>query len=90
MLDKSKQFAEAVRRVVRAKQVPLIDYHSEVLKLRPDDWNGTLPQFKDVPGSEYEVPTLISRDGVHPSNPQAHRDFSAESLKRNGFLLPTT
>jgi hypothetical protein len=67
--------------------VPLIDYHAEVLKRRPDDWNGTLPQFKDVPGSEYEVPTLISRDGIHPSNPQAHRDFSEEGLKSNGFLL---
>ena len=27
------------------------------------------PKFKDVPGSDYEVPTLIARDGVHPSNP---------------------
>jgi lysophospholipase L1-like esterase len=85
--DKSRQFAEAVRRVAKQKRVPLIDYQAEILKLRPDDWDGTLPQFKDVPGNEYEVPTLISRDGVHPSNPQVHQDFSAESLKSNGFLL---
>lgn len=87
MLEKSKQFAEAVRRVATAKQTPLIDYHAEVLKRRPEDWDGALPQFRGTPGSEYEVPTLIARDGVHPSNPQAHRDFSAESLKRNGFAL---
>jgi formylglycine-generating enzyme required for sulfatase activity len=87
LLDKSRQFAEAVRRVAKEKRVPLIDYQAEILRLRPDDWDGTLPQFKDVPGNEYEAPTLISRDGVHPSNPQAHKDFSAESLKRNGFLL---
>jgi hypothetical protein len=73
--------------VAKQKRVPLIDYQAEILKLRPDDWDGTLPQFKDVPGNEYEVPTLISRDGVHPSNPQVHQDFSAESLKSNGFLL---
>ena len=47
--------------------MPLIDYQAEILKRRPDDWDGALPKFKDVPGSEYEVPTLIARDGVHPS-----------------------
>jgi lysophospholipase L1-like esterase len=87
LLEKSKQFAEAVRRVAKDKQVPLIDYHAEILKRRPDDWDGTLPQFKDLKGSEYEVPTLIARDGVHPSNPRAHQDYSAESLRRNGYAL---
>jgi lysophospholipase L1-like esterase len=87
LLEKSKQFAAAVRRVARERKVPLIDYHAEVIKRRPDDWDGTLPQFKDVKGSEYEVPTLIARDGVHPSNPRAHQDYSEESLSRNGFAL---
>ena len=87
LLEKSKQFAEAVRRVAKSKNVPLIDYHAEILKRRPDDWNGALPQFKDVKGSEYEVPTLIARDGVHPSNPRAHQDYSAESLRCNGYAL---
>src|SRR5262245_30925141 len=74
LLEKSQQFAEAVRRVAKEKQVPLIDYQAEILKRRPDDWDGALPQFKDVPGSEYEVPTLVCRDGVHPSNPKVHQD----------------
>jgi len=87
LLEKSKQFAEAVRRVAQAKKVPLIDYQAEILKRRPEDWDGALPKFKDTPGSEYEVPTLICRDGVHPSNPQAHRDLTEESLSRNGYLL---
>jgi lysophospholipase L1-like esterase len=87
MLDKSKQFAEAVRRVAREKRVPLIDYQAEILRRRPDDWDGSLPQFRDVPGSEYEVPTLVSRDGVHPSFPKAHQDFSGESLSKNGYNL---
>jgi lysophospholipase L1-like esterase len=86
-VEKSKQFAEVVRRVAKDKKVPLIDYHAEILKRRPDDWDGSLPKFKDVKGSEYEVPTLIARDGVHPSNPQAHKDFSAKSLESNGYAL---
>src|SRR5262245_48665571 len=87
LLEKSKQFAEALRRVAKAKQVPLIDYQAEILKRRPDDWDGALPKFKDTPGDEYEVPTLICRDGVHPSNPKAHQDFSEDGLARNGYLL---
>jgi hypothetical protein len=87
LLDRSKEFAGAVRRVARAKKVPLIDYQAEILKRRPDDWDGALPKFKDVPGSEYEVPTLIARDGVHPSYPQAHRDYSEASLRQSGYGL---
>jgi lysophospholipase L1-like esterase len=87
LLDKSKQFAEAVRRIAKDKKVPLIDYHAEILKRRPDDWDGALPKFKDVKGSEYEVPTLIARDGVHPSFPKSHADYSDESLRCNGYAL---
>jgi GDSL-like Lipase/Acylhydrolase family len=87
LLEKSKEFAEAVRRVAKDKKVPLVDYHAEVLKRRPDDWDGALPKFKDIKGNEYEVPTLIARDGVHPSNPKAHQDYSDESLSRNGYAL---
>jgi lysophospholipase L1-like esterase len=85
-LEQSQEFADAVRRVAKEKKVPLIDYHAEILKRRPDDWDGTLPKFNEIK-DVYEVPTLISRDGVHPSNPKAHRDFSEESLSKNGFLL---
>jgi lysophospholipase L1-like esterase len=86
-LAKAKQFAAAVRRVAQDKHVPLIDYQTEILKRRPDDWDGALAKFKDVRGSEYEVPTLIARDGVHPSNPRAHQGFSADSLRCNGYAL---
>ncbi|MFO0964662.1 MAG: SGNH/GDSL hydrolase family protein [Gemmataceae bacterium] len=87
LLEKSKTFAAAVRRIAAAKQVPLIDYQAEVLKRRPDDWDGALPKFKETKGSEYDVPTLIARDGVHPSNPRAHADFSEDSLSKNGYAL---
>jgi len=86
-LDKSKQFAEAVRKVAREERVPLIDYFAAILERRPDDWDGALPQFKQTPGDEYQVPTLIARDGVHPSNPRQFNDFSDASLRQNGFTL---
>jgi len=87
-LEKSAQFADAVRKLAAELHVPLSDYHGEILKRRPNDWDGTLPQFKEAPGDVYQVPTLISRDGVHPSNPHAFvGDFSEEALRTNGFAL---
>ncbi len=86
--EKCKAFVEAVRRVARDMKVPLCDYYQAVMDRRPDDWDGRLEKFKGVPGGTYEVPTLISRDGVHPSNPkQWQGDYSEEGLKHNGFVL---
>ena len=87
-VEKSAQFADAVRKLAAELHVPLSDYHSAILKRRPDDWNGSLPKFKETGGDVYQVPTLISRDGVHPSNPKAFvGDFSEEALRTNGFAL---
>src|ERR1051325_11281207 len=87
-LDKARQFADAARRISRQEKIPLIDYGGEILKRRPDDWDGSLPQFKGLPGDEYQVRTLIARDGVHPSNPSKYvNDFSDESLRTSGFSL---
>ena len=45
-------------------------------------------EFKNAPASTYEVPTLISKDGVHPSNPRAYvNDFSEQALANNGYGL---
>jgi lysophospholipase L1-like esterase len=85
-LKQSEQYAEAVRKVAAAEKVSLVDYFAEILKRRPDDWDGALPKFKgekDV----YQVPTLIAGDGVHPSNPSKFRDYSEESLRSNGYHL---
>ncbi len=87
-VEKSAQFADAVRKIAVDLRVPLTDYNGEILKRRPDDWDGSLPKFKDTPEDVYQVPTLISRDGVHPSNPGAFADDSSEaSLRTNGFAL---
>lgn len=83
---KSAKFAEAIRNIAREHQLPLIDYQAEILKRRPNDWNGALDRFGTYEG--YDVPTLIARDGVHPSAPKAFRGiFTDESLHKNGFAL---
>ena len=64
----------------------MTDFHADILRRRPTDWDGALDQFREYEG--YEVPTLISRDGVHPSNPARYSGvYSAEALDRNGFSL---
>jgi lysophospholipase L1-like esterase len=85
--EKSRQFADTVRRIARDKQVPLIDYQAEILKRRPNDWDGTLAKFKGADQDVYQVPTLIAGDGVHPSNPRAYQDYSEVSLRHNGYTL---
>jgi lysophospholipase L1-like esterase len=86
LLEKSRQYAEAVRRVAADLKVPLCDYFAECLRRRPDDWDGAAAKFKDYKG--YDVPTLIARDGVHPSNPNRYNgDYSAEGLKSSGYVL---
>jgi lysophospholipase L1-like esterase len=86
-MEQSRTFAETARKIAAEEKVPLLDYFAEILKRRPDDWDGALPKFKEVKGGTYEVPTLISRDGVHPSYPSQYRDFSEESLSKNGYTL---
>jgi hypothetical protein len=87
-LDKARQFAELQRKIAAEMKLPLIDYQAEILKRRPDDWDGTLPQFKDVAAKDvYQVPTLIAGDGVHPSNPKDLADYSEKALASNGFQL---
>lgn len=88
MEAKSVQFAEAVRQVAAELRVPLIDFQSEVLKRRPDDWDGSLAKFKEATREDgYQAPTLIAGDGIHPSSPAKFGDYSEESLRSNGYAL---
>ena len=67
-------------------EVPVIDYYSEIMRRRPEDWNGRLEKFK--PRTGYQVLTLIAGDGVHPSNPKEYvNDFGDKALSINGFTL---
>ncbi|MBE0534660.1 MAG: right-handed parallel beta-helix repeat-containing protein [Phycisphaerae bacterium] len=85
-VEKAAVYADAVRRIAREMKVPLIDFHAEIMQRRPDDWDGTAEKFAAYEG--YNVPTLLARDGVHPSNPQKYQDdYSAEALAHSGYML---
>ena len=88
-VEQTERFAAAAREIAKDMDLPLIDYHAEVLRRRPDDWDGAQPAFKDEAGGDvYNVTTLISGDGVHPSAPAKYADdFSDEALSRHGYNL---
>jgi hypothetical protein len=75
--------------IAKEFKIPVVDYYGEVMRRRPEDWNGASPKFAEVAKkSVYEVLTPISGDGVHPSNPAQYKaDFSEEALNCNGFVL---
>jgi hypothetical protein len=86
LAEKAAIYADAVRKIARQMKVPLTDFNSEILKRRPADWDGALNKFSQYEG--YDVPTLLSRDGVHPSNPKKYSDdYSEEGLKCCGYSL---
>jgi len=85
-VEKAAAFAQAVRELARELKVPLIDFHAEILRRRPNDWDGSQRKFEGWQG--YDVPTLIARDGVHPSHPKQYRnDYSEEALNCCGYSL---
>ncbi|HEV7282983.1 MAG TPA: GDSL-type esterase/lipase family protein [Pirellulaceae bacterium] len=87
--EKSAQFAQIARDVANELRVPLVDYVAAVHERRPTDWDGAAETFADPDANAdvYDVPALIARDGVHPSNPRDHQSHSEEDLSRNGFAL---
>lgn len=87
-LNETRAYAEAVRAIGREMHVPVVDYFEAVMSRRPDDWDGSQEPFKSGGKDTYDVPTLISRDGVHPSAPkQFAGDYSAEALRHHGYGL---
>ncbi len=60
-----------VREVASEKNLPLVDYHAHIMKLRP--------------GTTWQK-TLISADGVHPTGGKS-QDYSPENLKSCGYAL---
>jgi len=83
---KAEQYASAARHLAAEMHLPMVDLHAEIMKRRPTDWDGALPQFSAF--KEYEVPTLLARDGVHPSNPEKYQsNYSDEALRSCGYSL---
>jgi lysophospholipase L1-like esterase len=71
----AKKYNDALRELAKARELPLIDYEWEILKRRPDDWNGT----------------LLNKNDVHPTAQQgeitASSEPTAENLRNSGYLL---
>ncbi len=69
------RYNEALRQLARDRKLPLIDYEQEILKRRPDDWDGT----------------LLNKGDVHPTATLGGADQSseptAEHLRNSGYLL---
>jgi GDSL-like Lipase/Acylhydrolase family len=83
---KAAEFAAAASTIARELSLPLVDFHAEVLKRRPNDWDGATDDFKGFDG--YDVPTLLARDGVHPSAPRLYEDdYSEKALGNHGYGL---
>ncbi|KKL68141.1 hypothetical protein LCGC14_2127970, partial [marine sediment metagenome] len=88
--QRAADFHQAVLDLAAAEQVPLIEYHDEIVSRRPhnpptDTWDGSNAMWSAYSG--YQVPTLIQRDGLHPSAWAAGvQDFGA-GLDTNGFNL---
>jgi hypothetical protein len=74
-LELAKACNEALRKLARARELPLIDYEKEILKRRPDDRNGTLLGKNDV------HPTAAGGGATAASAP------TAENLRNSGYLL---
>lgn len=62
-----------IRDLAKKLNIPLVDYHAEILKRQP--------------GNAWDK-TLISDDGVHPSGGDGS-NFSEENLKVSGYALRT-
>jgi hypothetical protein len=74
-LKRAEAYNKALRELAKKREIPLIDYEKEILKRRPDDWNGTLLGKNDV------HPTTGVR-GTKTTSPP-----TAENLRNSGYLL---
>jgi len=84
--DLAEHYNTTLASIARHFKIPVIDYYGEIMRRRPDDWDGRMEKFRGEQGEGKW--TLISRDGVHPSHPGKYAfDFSEEALSNNGYVL---
>lgn len=85
-------FVAAVNAIAASEHVPTIDYYNAIISRNPGtSWDGQ-PVYTANPAAygndNYQVQTLISGDGIHPSNPSAYTsNFGATALSKNGYDL---
>ncbi len=71
----ARSYNAAINELCRELKLPMIDYCGEILRRRPEDWNGTLLAKNDV------HPTA-SQGGATPSS-----EPTEENLRNSGYLL---
>jgi hypothetical protein len=87
-VGKAVAFTEAARTVAHELSVPLVDYHAEIVKRRPTNWDEATDEFRAL--ECHGVATLLARDGVHPSAPRSVQDdYSEKPLHSHGCGLRT-
>ncbi|HXX92916.1 MAG TPA: SGNH/GDSL hydrolase family protein [Planctomycetota bacterium] len=73
--EAAKVFNAGLAEVVKEKRLPSIDFWGEIMKRRPNDWNGT----------------LLGKNDVHPTSEQGGANPASEpteeNLKNSGLLL---
>jgi hypothetical protein len=71
----AKSYNAALLELVKEKHLPMIDFWAEIMKRRPNDWNGT----------------LLGKNDVHPTSDQGGAgpgsEPTEENLKNSGLLL---
>ena len=89
-------YSEKVIAIASDLKLPVCDFLGGIILRRPDDWNGAMEKFWPDPSKrkekefKFEVHTLISGDGEHPSRPKdLADDYSEEALKNSGYNLRT-
>src|SRR5206468_4611710 len=65
--EQAKAFNAALSELVKERHVPLIDFWGEIMKRRPNDWNGT----------------LLGKNDVHPTSDQGGANPSSEPTEEN-------
>ena len=74
-LQAARDYSAVIRKIAKANGLPLIDYEKEILKRRPNDWNGT----------------LLGKNNVHPTasslGTKANSAPTTENLRNSGYLL---
>lgn len=69
--EQALEYNERIWKLAVQHNVPVADYHGEIMARRPGDWDGT----------------LISRDGVHPSAGETAGPATEANLGQSGYLL---
>ena len=71
--DRSKAYSEALRKLAKARQIPVLDVEREILARRPEDWYGKLTD---------RIHLIAGQAGTSPG-----AEPTAKNLASSGYLM---